>query len=89
MLDQNGDLVVVRKRGRPKTGTAMTAAQRKKAQRRNAVQALRDAREGTCKLGQISLTALYTELQTAVRLGEVELVRVIAKELEARAVANK
>lgn len=77
-----------KKRGRPANPNALTAAERKAKQRALALQNYRDAKEGKIKISEVSLTALYAELQKAVKMGFPKTVIEISKELEKRANSN-
>lgn len=67
-------------RGRPSTGSAMTAAQRKAEQRK------RDRRTITNEnLSDATITALCEQLQHKVSMGDVDLVKGITLELMKRA----
>lgn len=79
----------IKKRGRPTTNSAMTPAQRKAKQRKKAIDNYSEALEGIKDFSEISLTALYAELQKSVQLGYPEKVNTISRELEKRAKANK
>jgi hypothetical protein len=71
------------KRGRPATGKAMSAAERKRAERER----WEDLRtEGT--LNDVPITALLDWTARAIRTGWPELVRYYAIEMEDRARAN-
>jgi hypothetical protein len=77
-----------KKRGRPPLhGKPMTAAERKRAQRKRAVIQVRRAAE-THSLDSVSMEALMTELAASVRCGDPGTVKKIAEELEKRARAN-
>lgn len=69
-----------RRPGRPSTGSALTAAQRKAAQR------ARDREKvGNENLSDASITALCERLQRTVSMGDVDLVKGITMELLRRA----
>lgn len=68
----------VKKRGRPSTGNAMTAAERMRKMRR---------RTAGVSYSEMSLTCIYNWLAYAVRNGYPVSVDLIYEELRARAVA--
>jgi hypothetical protein len=93
MIDKNDSLTQdafpIKLRGRPRTGRAMTDAQRKRNQRRRALNEIRDAMAGKRSFDSVSLTALMTELAAAVRHGYPDTVRAISEELVKRANGNQ
>lgn len=74
-----------KKRGPAPSGYAMTAAERKAAQVKRAAAEVRAAVEGKKPFAEVTITALFNELRHAVRLGQPQLTRIIADELELRA----
>lgn len=79
----------LKKRGRPTLyGKPMTAAERKRAQRKRAVVQVRRAAENH-SMDTLSIEALMTELAASIRYGDPESVKKIAGELEKRARANR
>ena len=70
-----------RKRGRPSTGRAMSAAQRKARQRTLAVQRI----AGGVAMAEVPLTSLLEELQSCLKAQHGSLARKICAELTRRA----
>ena len=82
------DLLGTKKRGRPVTGSAMTPAERKRAQRQRVRDDLRAVSQGEAKYSELTLTSLFQLLEEAVRFGNPDMVGTIAKELKSRAKSN-
>lgn len=78
-----------KKRGRPATGKAMTAAERKRAQRERERQQIWGDFDIMGNWQNLTMTALLEGMASAVRAGSVGLVEMIAAELARRAAANK
>lgn len=74
------DPFLVKKRGRPPTGSSMTAAQRKAEQRKRDRQLVTNE-----NLTDATITALCEQLQHRVSMGDVDLVKGITLELMKRA----
>ncbi len=76
-----------KKRGRPATGNAMSAAERKRLQRSRAAA----IRFSMCKtdIATAPVTSLIEELATAVRSGDVDTAKRISAELMRRAKENR
>lgn len=78
-----------KKRGRPALkGEPMTAAERKRRQRQRALDVVREATKAKA-FDAVSMTALMTELEAAVRHGDLNNVKLITAELTKRAKDNK
>lgn len=80
-----------KRRGRPATGQAMSAAERKRAQRmrdRHAFKAI-EGEDGQKKPAEMTITALVENLQYAVSKGWAIDARELADELVKRAEANR
>jgi len=83
MTDKTVD-ALRRKRGRPSLGgRPTTAAERKAAQRERALEDVRQAANRN-SFDQVSITALFAELEASVRRGDISTVRLIGGELEKR-----
>ena len=78
-----------KKRGRPATGKAMTAAERKRAQRERERQQIWGDFDIMGNWQNLTMTALLEGMASAVRAGSFVLVEMIAAELARRAAANK
>jgi hypothetical protein len=74
------DPFLVKKRGRPSTGSSMTAAQRKAEQRKRDRQLITNE-----NLTDATITALCEQLQHRVSMGDIDLVKGITLELMKRA----
>jgi hypothetical protein len=81
--------IAPKKRGRPATGKAMTAAERKRAQRERERQQIWGDFDIMGNWQNLTMTALLEGMASAVRAGSVVLVEMIAAELARRAAANK
>lgn len=78
-----------KKRGRPATGNAMTAAERKRAQRERERQQIWGDFDIMGNWQTLTLTALLEGMASAVSSGSVVMVEMIGAELARRAQTNK
>lgn len=88
-VDKPMQEMVRAKRGRPATGKAMTAAERKRAQRERERQQIWGDFDIMGNWQNLTMTALLEGMASAVRAGSVVLVEMIAAELARRAAANR
>ena len=88
-LDKPMHEMVRAKRGRPATGKAMTAAERKRAQRERDRKQICDRFHIMGNWENITMTALLEGMASAVRAGSALLVEKIAGELARRATENR
>ncbi|MDO3385652.1 hypothetical protein QWI17_07365 [Gilvimarinus sp. SDUM040013] len=86
---QTKDAFAASRRGRPALGKAKSSAERKRHQRAKAKHAVRASIFGPASIATISLTSLHHELASAVRYGDVDVVRSISQELERRTIINR